>query len=32
MAKNPPELVKALNEVINEGADPAAAAKKHNLV
>ena len=31
MAKNPPELVKALNEVINDGADPAAAAKKHNL-
>jgi DhnA family fructose-bisphosphate aldolase class Ia len=31
MAKNPPELVKALNEVINEGADPTAAAKKHNL-
>jgi DhnA family fructose-bisphosphate aldolase class Ia len=31
MAKNPPELIKALNEVINEGADPAAAAKKHSL-
>lgn len=31
MAKNPPVLIKALNEVINEGADPAAAAKKHGL-
>ena len=31
MAKNPPVLIKALNEVINEGADPVATAKKHNL-
>ena len=31
MAKNPPELIKALNEVINDGADPAAAARKHGL-
>jgi fructose-bisphosphate aldolase, class I len=31
MAKNPPELIRALNEVINEGQDPAAAATKHGL-
>lgn len=31
MAKNPPLLVKALNEVINEGVEPEKAASKYNL-
>jgi len=31
MAKNPAELIKALNEVINGGEEPEAALKKHGL-
>jgi DhnA family fructose-bisphosphate aldolase class Ia len=31
MADDPPQLVKALNEVINEGKSPEVAAKKYNL-
>jgi DhnA family fructose-bisphosphate aldolase class Ia len=31
MAKNPPELIKALNEVINGGQDPETTLKKHGL-
>ena len=31
MAKNPPELIKALNEVINGGEEPEASLKKHGL-
>ncbi len=31
MAKNPPLIIRALNEVINDGQDPAAAVKKHGL-
>jgi DhnA family fructose-bisphosphate aldolase class Ia len=31
MAKNPAELIKALNEVINGGEDPEATLKKHGL-
>ena len=31
MAKNPPQLIQALNEVINGGQDPEAVSKKHGL-
>jgi DhnA family fructose-bisphosphate aldolase class Ia len=31
MAKNPPALIKALNEVINGGQEPEEALKKHGL-
>jgi hypothetical protein len=31
MAKNPPELIKALNEVINGGEEPETTLKKHGL-
>jgi DhnA family fructose-bisphosphate aldolase class Ia len=31
MAKNPPRIIAALNDVINAGMDPAAAVKKHAL-
>ncbi len=31
MAKNPPVLIQALNEVINGGQDPEAVLKKHGL-
>jgi DhnA family fructose-bisphosphate aldolase class Ia len=32
MAKNPPLLIKALNEVINGDQDPEAVLKKHGLI
>jgi len=31
MAQNPPQLIKALNEVLNDGVKPADAAKKYEL-
>jgi len=31
MAENPPQLIKALNEVINDGVSPADAANKYGL-
>jgi DhnA family fructose-bisphosphate aldolase class Ia len=32
MAENPPALIAALNDVINDGLDPQAAARKHKII